>query len=678
MSFKETLSRELNPQQALCASSLEGPLLIIAGAGSGKTRTITYRLAFMLHSGIPQANILALTFTNKAAREMLHRAKALTGKKLTQLTLSTFHAFGLRILKEVLRRAGTLKGSLGAYKENFTIYDEADSISLIKQAARELKLPREGLDPSGLSQLFSSIKTGLKVFTPDTEPWKNLYESYQEHLRIYNAFDFDDLIIKPLQIFREFPEILKEYQKRYGYIMVDEFQDTSQNQYQMVKLLAQERRNLCVVGDDDQSIYSWRGADYRNILQFEKDFPERREIKLEQNYRSTGTILEAANRLIAHNTNRKDKQLWTGLETGKAIELAFPEDEFQEAKLAVETLRTWRITEQENYGDMGLLVRTNSLMEPLEEALLDAAIPYRISGGKSFIKRREIKDIIAYLRLILNPDDDGSLLRIINVPRRGIGLKALEEIRRLGDLKKLRLYSAITALHHGAGEAAGFRLSGRAVESLGEFITLIEKYRGLFKAEKNIADVYRSLLDSLDYWSYLVQENPDRPKAAAWKYQALIRFGDMIERWMKDPDNLSPSLSNYLNMLTLSNQDDEEEDQGKVNLMTIHAAKGLEFNLVFLAGAEDQLIPHAKALEENPLSLEEERRLFYVALTRARKKLFITACQKRTFLREVKESGPSRFLEEIPQELMEIQKAKVEVEETEALDYFAMIRSRLK
>ena len=407
------LEHKLNPQQCLTARETEGAFLVIAGAGSGKTRTITYRIANMLDKGIPQSAILALTFTNKAAREMADRVKELVGRKLPMLTVSTFHAFGVRVLRESISHLG--------YKENFSIYDQADKMALIKETARSLKINPAELNLYDLANLFSDIKTGRARWDADSSQYSPIYDEYNELLKLYNAVDFDDLIVLPIKLFKEKPDVLEKYRKRYRYIMVDEFQDTSKIQYDLVYLLAKESRNICVVGDDDQSIYSWRGANYENIVQFEKDFPEVKEIKLEQNYRSTGTILDAANSIISHNTKRKKKNLWSKSGEGNPIELSYPDNEIKEAQFIAETITLLRMQDDLSYGDFGILVRTNSLTTAIEDALLMNGIPYAVSGGQSFFQRKEIKDIIAYLRVITNPDDDISLLRIINTPRRGIG-----------------------------------------------------------------------------------------------------------------------------------------------------------------------------------------------------------------------------------------------------------------
>ena len=623
------LEHKLNPQQCLTARETEGAFLVIAGAGSGKTRTITYRIANMLDKGIPQSAILALTFTNKAAREMADRVKSLVGKKLPMLTVSTFHAFGVKVLRESITHLG--------YKENFSIYDQSDKMALIKEAARSLKLDPAELNLYDMANLFSDIKTGRERWSDDNRQFRPIYAEYNELLKLYNAVDFDDLIVLPIKLFKEHQEVLEKYRRRYRYIMVDEFQDTSRIQYDFVYLLAQESRNICVVGDDDQSIYSWRGANYENIVQFEKDFPEVREIKLEQNYRSTGTILDAANSVIAHNTKRKKKNLWSKSGEGNPIELSYPDNELKEAQFIAETITLLRSRDELSYDNFGILIRTNSLAAAIEDALLAEGIPYAVSGGQSFFQRKEIKDIIADLRVITNPDDDISLLRIINTPRRGIGKKALEQITDLGKKEKCSVFNAMKNL-----------------SQYEDFINMILAYRGKFMTGKNLASTLNALVEEIGYWNYLVTEYQKNEKEAKWKYKNILTFIHLLDRWEQENDDEEGSIYTYLNKITLITRDDDaDEEGGKVALMTIHAAKGLEFKVVFLAGCEDAIIPHARALEDNPANIEEERRLFYVAVTRAMDKLYITSCRTRHHIKDDVICPPSRFLEEIPSELMQ-------------------------
>jgi len=644
----ESVKDRLNPQQREAVLTVNGPLLIIAGAGSGKTGVVTTRIAEMLNRGIPQASILALTFTNKAAREMESRVKSLTGLKLSNLTVSTFHAFGVRILRE--------QSAQLSFRPNFTIYDSSDKLACLRESSRELKLTHEPAELNALASLFSDIKTRRVQWDNVTSIHKPLFDEYHELMMLHNAVDFDDLIIKPLELFESRPDVLEEYRQRFTYIMVDEFQDTSGIQYNLVKYMALKHRNLCCVGDDDQSIYSWRGADYTNLLNFEKDFSERKEIKLERNYRSTGTILKAANAVISNNTDRKEKELWThDGHDEMTIQFATPDDDQEEATFIADTIGSLRAVENTAYDQMGILVRTNALTRSIEEALMANNLPYSMSGGTSFFQRQEIKDMIGYLRVIDNPDDDVNLLRIINTPRRGVGKTTLEVIVNLAREKGYSLYSAVSEIvfspvDNGVGE--------KIRSGLAEFLDLIEKYRDAFEpveGEKSaLTASFNELLEEVNYWGFLIQEFRHNEKIAKWRYENIQSFATFMERWEKNSDNLEPTLTRWLNRITLNARDElDDNESGKVNLMTIHASKGLEFDVVFLAGVEDGIIPHAKSVEENPKSIEEERRLFYVAITRARKKLYISSCLSRKIRMETIACVPSPFLEEIPQELME-------------------------
>lgn len=657
----------LNPEQKRAVETVEGPLLIIAGAGSGKTRVITMRIARMLELGIPQRAILALTFTNKAAREMSERIQDIAGRKLRDLTISTFHSFGVSVLK---RHAGLL-----GYRDNFSIYDVQDQMSLLRESAREIKMEIEHGEAMSILQQFSAAKTGRMPWSDLPTAYRELYEDYAEHLKLYNAVDFDDLILLPARILEEHPEVAADYHERYRYIMVDEFQDTSRDQYALLSLLGRANGNVAVVGDDDQSIYSWRGANYENFQLFEHDFPGYAEIKLERNYRSTDTILAAANGVIANNQNRKTKMLWTGTKEGRPIQLTFPDDEASEGIFIAETIKTLAMREDLRYGDVGVLVRTNSLTRNLEIAFLSENIPYRVSGGQSFFQRKEIKDITSYIRLLANPDDDVSLLRVINTPRRGIGRKTIQTLVETAEQQGTSLFGAIAGHAHASDSSLG----KRAVADLAAFFELVEEFRPRIFQKRKMAEALRELVERVDYWAHLVGEHPTNEKAAKWKHRNISLFIEFVERYERDPDNLSPSPFEFLSRITLDPRDDLDDpnDAGKVNLMTIHAAKGLEHEVVFVAGCESGIIPHARALEEDPSNIEEERRLFYVALTRAKRKLYITSCRSRKILREQAECSPSPFLEEIPEELIEYVDAPESISEDEGLDYFAALKAKL-
>lgn len=653
MSLEEDLKDKLNPEQYRAVTTLEGPILIIAGAGSGKTRVITYRIANMLEKGIPQSAILALTFTNKAAMEMEERIKDLTNKKLQNLTVSTFHAFGVRILRQEIEALG--------YRPNFSIYDETDKKALIKETGQELKFTADALDLYKISVLFSDIKTGRKSWGGENDMYRQLYEGYQEGLKLYNAVDFDDLIVLPITLFKTHPEILQRYKERFKYIMVDEFQDTSHQQYEFMHLLAE--RNVAVVGDDDQSIYSWRGADYQNIVNFETDFPELKEIRLEQNYRSTGTILAAANGVIKNNSNRKDKELWSGNGTGKPIEIYMPENEAAEADFIAEGIQGICAEEKRNYADFGVLIRANTQTRAIEEAFLEANIPYTVSGGTSFFERKEIKDIISYLRVIANHDDDINLIRILNTPRRGIGRVAIQQINEVAKNMSCSLWDSIQAIVSFPPEECP--VSDAVLDSLKEFSELIEKNKTMLGG-KGLSKKVREMVDEINYFDFLISENPKSDKAARFKYMNIESLIKSMEQWENNPNYSDTSLYAYLNRITLLSRDDmdEEENQGKVNLMTVHASKGLEFPVVFIAGAEEGLMPHAHAVEEGgDAAVEEERRLFYVAVTRAQNRLLISACRQRRRMASTVDCEPSRFLDEIPSNLVEYHEPSKEVNE---------------
>jgi DNA helicase II / ATP-dependent DNA helicase PcrA len=658
---------DLNPQQRVAVTTHDGPLLIIAGAGSGKTRVITLRIASLLASGVTQRAILALTFTNKAAREMYQRVREVAGRKLRDLTVSTFHSFGVSVLKSHAHLLG--------YRENFSIYDTADQLSLLKETAREISMELETGEAYTVLSQFSSVKTHRSDWSALPGAYQELYRHYQEHLKLYNAVDFDDLIEKPIEILSSFEAVRNHYQQRFSHFMVDEFQDTSADQYQLLHLLASRSRNVAVVGDDDQSIYSWRGANFDNFVLFEKDFPELKEITLEQNYRSTETILAAANGVISNNQNRKAKSLWTGTGAGRPVVLSFPDDETQESLQVAETIKTLAIRENLNYGDVGVLIRTNSLARQLEVTFLSEKIPYSISGGESFFQRKEIKDFISYMRVLSNPDDDVSLLRILNTPRRGIGRKTLEHIIHTSQSLDTSLFVAIERL----AEAQNSPLPKRAQGDLQEFVAIVSTFRPRLLSGKKMADTLRSLSEEIDYWGHLLTEHPTNDKAAKWKQKNVGLFCDILDQYETDPDVTSPSPFEFLTRITLdtSSDRDEKKGNGSVQIMTIHAAKGLEHSVVFVIGCEDGIIPHARAIEEDPANLEEERRLFYVAITRAREKLYLTSCRQRKFQRELRESSPSPFLQEIPQELIEVREASENVEEQEGFDYFAALKSRL-
>ena len=626
------LASLLNPEQYKAASQIEGPELIIAGAGSGKTRMITYRIAYMLSKGIDQSEILALTFTNKAAKEMAERVRDTVGKKLERLTTTTFHSFGLGLLKMYIQYLG--------YRNDFTLYDENDNISLIKNCIVTLGYQLSDYNVHSLRDFFSQYKTGRIPLPDKGSAVREIYDEWLLTQKAYNVVDFDDLIILPIKIFEKKPEILLNVQLRWRYIMVDEFQDTSLLQYKLVSMIASKYRNIAVVGDDDQSIYSWRGANYQNIVNFEKDFPERKEYRLERNYRSSGNILSAANALIIHNKERKDKKLWTESGDGASISIKRHTTGEEEAMWIATEIR--KLMRENHYclNDFGVLVRTNSLMNTIETTFVESQLPVCVSGGSSFFDRKEIRDMLCFLKILVNESDDNSLLRIINTPRRGIGRTTVEKLRRYADDHNTTLHIALEEL----SASTDFRESTR--NALQYFVKLIHKWMGMTGRPEKLIE---TILADTGYEAMVREEFPDSDKAVAFKMRGIHFLTERMNTYIKE--HPGTTLRDYLRSVSIIG-DDSKDDELKISLMTMHASKGLEFKIVFLAGIEDHIIPSARALEEDSRNIDEERRLFYVAITRAKEKLFINYADTRRD-REGKEKIvlPSRFLEEIPNTL---------------------------
>lgn len=631
----------LDPDQYRAVVATEGPSLIIAGAGSGKTRVITYRIARLLSLGVPQESILALTFTNKAAKEMAQRTKELVGAPLANLMVSTFHSFGAWFLRREIHRIG--------YRPNFSIYDEEDKARILRECLRELGIPLENVDVAALAvavSLESGGRGGSETALPEIG---RIRDEYRKSLLIYNAVDFDDLISLPLRILKEFPEARDAARSRFRYVLVDEFQDTSLQQYELLRLISDG--NVCAVGDDDQSIYSWRGANFGNIGMFEKDNPGLVEIKLERNYRSTSKILEAANAVISHNVKRKEKALWapSGV-SGLPLKLEKADDEIDEARRIVSTMKKLRIQGEASWEGFGILVRTNAQARAIEETLLEEGIPVRTSGGPSFYQRREVRDMLAYLRVAANPDDDASMSRILNVPRRGIGKAGLEKISGWARPRSRSIFSSLEELERLQDPLLRHRPVAEAVE----FATYIKSLRGsLLAGSVSISARLRQMVEEIGYWQYLLEEHRSEEKVAAWKYRNVELLAASIERWERDPDIMDKGLFAYLARVSLVTRDDPEDTEGKVSLLTIHAAKGLEFDTVFLPGLEEGVLPHARSVEENSGDIEEERRLFYVALTRARKRLFLSLCLARGSGTRSTPCIPSSFLKELPPALLD-------------------------
>jgi len=645
----------LDPEQYRAVTATEGPLLIIAGAGSGKTRVITYRIARLLSSGVPQEAILALTFTNKASREMADRARSLTGLPLKNLLIATFHSFGAWFLRREIHRCG--------WKENFSIYDEQDKIHALKECVRELGYSLDSFDAKKAALAISSMRSGM-IPEGDSLP-PGLFEEYRKSLRIYNAVDFDDLIAMPLEVMKMHPETVKRLRERFRYIMIDEFQDTSIQQYELVHAFSGD--NVCAVGDDDQSIYSWRGAHFGNMERFERDYPSVTEIKLERNYRSTPLILDAANSLISHNLRRKKKNLWSpaaGGGGGVPISLDTADDETDEAERIISRMRSVRISDGLPWDGFGILVRTNSQARIIEEILMESGLPYRTSGGPSFYQRREVRDMLAYLRLAANPDDDVSALRIINVPRRGIGKAGLERITTLSRSRNVSMKTALEIMQREGDSRNIMRPVREAVEFFGYMGTLRDT---ILSGKKPLSACVRSLVADTGYWHYLLEEYRSEEKTAAWKFRNIELLASSIERWEKNPDTMDKSLFAYLARVALVTRDDEEDGEGKISLLTIHSAKGLEFDIVFIPGCEEGILPHARSVEEGGGDLEEERRLFYVALTRAKRRLFLSHCLRRKQRDAYVDAQPSSFLGELPEALLSRKESAAEGKSEEEL-----------
>jgi len=634
------LERELNPQQLKAVRQTEGPLIIFAGAGSGKTRVLTYRIAYLIDLGISPFRIMAVTFTNRAAAEMRERVQQLVGRDARDVWVSTFHSMAVRILRREARYI--------PYDRSFIIYDSADQMTLMKHCIEELRVDDRKFRPRGVLAEISSIKNELVTPKEYFELTRNvreetiadLYSLYQKKLLHQNAMDFDDLLVQAVELFRSEPSVLEHYQDRFQYIMVDEYQDTNHAQYVLVRQLAGGHRNICVVGDDDQSIYGWRGADIRNILTFEKDYPEVSEIKLEQNYRSTQCILTVANALISHNSGRKPKELWTSNGAGDPVSCYQSLDEKDEARFVAAEIRKLVNQEDATYCNCAVFYRTHAQSRAIEEEFIRSGIPYRIYGGVRFYERKEIKDILAYLRLVANPADEVSLLRVINEPRRGIGdvtiARAEEAASREGK-------SLAYVLEHPEGIPS---LGKRAIGALNGFFQMVNNWRKLDGAV-SVASLVERILEETGYLSILESE---KTVEAETRLENLKEFLGVAEQY--DSGGIDRSLDGFLEELALvTDIDNYEPGENAVVMMTIHGAKGMEFPVVFLTGLEEGLFPHVHALGEKD-ELEEERRLCYVGITRAQEKLYLSWAIRRFIYGSSEHKEPSRFLKEIPQEYL--------------------------
>lgn len=675
----------LNKEQRKAVQCLDGPVLILAGAGSGKTKTLVHRIAYLIdYKGIKPQNILAVTFTNKAANEMKERVKKLVGRKSLMPIMGTFHSICVRILRREVDKLG--------YSKNYVIYDENDSLNLIKKIMKDLDYDRANLSPKAIKILISRAKNELlspaefeSQIKEDIEKiTSEVYHQYQAELLEHNALDFDDLIMKTVELFEEYPEVLKKYQKMFKYVLVDEYQDTNQAQYILVNMLAKDNRNICVVGDDFQSIYAWRGANMRNILNFEKDYSKTQVVLLEQNYRSTKNIIEASNEIIKYNINQKEKKLWTENPSGSKIHIAEVRDEKDEGEYIIKQIfdikdkvkkpkteelvyepeeeesilnkilksNSFKSTKQENsiikqvkkkikkidFSKFVILYRTNAQSRALEEVFLKYGVPYRIIGGIKFYERKEIKDIVSYLRVLINPNDWVSLERIINEPTRGIGRTSWHKIetqcRKLNKnyitIKKSELPELQTRF------STAFMDFQRTMKELTK------------KAVKlNPTDLVDLVSNKTGYKEYLLDGSEEGE--SRWDNIQEIKTVTKKYNRLKGAEGINSFLEE---VSLISDQDDIDDKIKAVNMMTIHAAKGLEFPNIFVAGMEEGLFPHSRSLFD-PEEMEEERRLCYVALTRAKEKAYLVHAQHRTIFGSAQENSPSRFLEDLPEELVE-------------------------
>lgn len=632
---------KLNKEQETAVLHKDGPMLILAGAGSGKTRVITERIAALIASGVPSSNILSVTFTNKAASEMRERAWALLGKKPKDLVISTFHAFCVRVLKSDIDKLG--------YKKNFTIYSTSDCLTLIRSILRELKISTLTYD----EKLFAWFIDGWK--NRFLHPWEvtpqndaegigvRVYEAYQKYLKGYNALDFNDLINLTITLYIEHKDVLEKYQSRFRYIMVDEYQDTNHSQYKLTSLLASKYKNIVVVGDDDQSIYAFRGADVSNILSFENDYPNAKVITLHRNYRSTRHILEAAHLLIKNNIHRKDKKLTAEAGDGKEITVMPNEDEREEARFIAEDIMQKAIMNKLNYDSFAVLFRMNAQSRLFEEALRMASISYTVVGAFQFYERKEIKDIIAYLKLFVNPEDEVSLLRVINMPKRGIGSGTMTKLMDESIARGEPLYEVLLT-------AANIKdIPENAQKGINDFIRLIQHYQDIFAYDKDditLPKLYENINEFLDQIAYEseVINSSDTKEKASFKIENIQSLLDGIMDYEKT--NKRATLKGYLDKIVLMSQEEDDDDKPRgVTLLSIHASKGLEFQHVYIVGMEDGILPHHKSALPN--EIEEERRLCYVAMTRAQRELTLTYALKRTRGGKSVDCTPSLFLTEI-------------------------------
>lgn len=634
------LKKLLNNEQYEGATTIDGPLLILAGAGSGKTRVLTHRIAHMVEDiGIKPYNILAITFTNKAAREMKERVESLIGAEAENMWISTFHSTCVRILRREIEKIG--------YRSNFTIYDSSDQKTLIKECMKALDINDKDIQEREILGKISRAKDKLQG--PNSYKEENqynfrenkiadVYVMYQKKLKENNAMDFDDLIVRTVDLFKKNPDVLEFYQRKFKYIMVDEYQDTNKAQYELIRLLAQANKNICVVGDDDQCIYAWRGADITNILDFEKDYPNAKVIKLEENYRSKDNILQAANSVIAHNSNRKSKALRTTQDAGEKIKIYRAYDDKAECDFVAKTIADIKSKEGRKNEDFAILYRTNAQSRLFEEAFRRRGIAYKIVGGTRFYDRKEIKDILAYLKAIVNPQDDVSVKRIINVPKRSIGDATVAKVQEFADNYDINLYDALLEVR------AIPTLSPRNCTSIEKFVNMMEEF-ATKKLELSVSQLIEFILEDSGYMASLEKSGEIEDKSRIDNLKELV--SDAVEFEKSEPED--KSLEAYLEKVSLvqdTDQLEEEDGEGSVVLMTVHSAKGLEFPVVFMVGMENGLFPSQGDIEKES-QMEEARRLCYVAITRAKEQLYITSAEMRRVYGRMASYSQSDFVQEI-------------------------------
>ncbi len=637
-----TILEGLNPVQREAVMCTKGPLLIMAGAGSGKTKVLTCRVAYLMDQGVAPYQILAITFTNKAAAEMKERVHLIVGSQSKDIWLSTFHAFCAKLLRY------EIEGMTG-YKRNFVIYDTSDTQALVKTCLKQLNLDDKQFQPSSVLGTISTAKNALQDDRQFAQQAGNfheqkvaeVYQLYQQKLRNNNALDFDDLLMLSVRLLQNNEEVLEKYQNKFKYIMIDEYQDTNRAQYLLARMLAGKHRNLCVVGDADQSIYGWRGADIRNILDFEKDYPEAKTITLEQNYRSTQVILDAANAVIEHNSDRRPKELWTQNPQGELITHYLAHHERDEAQFIADTITKLNTVYRTSYGDIAVLYRTNTQSRVIEEAFMKCAIPYVIVGGLKFYDRKEIKDILSYLRVIFNPSDSVSLMRIINVPRRGLGDATITKLTEYALQHNMTLFDVVSNPDLVPGLTAR---SKRPLEFLAELIfNLMAQVDSL-----SVGDLLNKVMHDSGYVEELQKSTDPLDEN---RLDNLKEFLSVAKDFATG--ELEETLENFLGQVALvADIDNAQMAESRVTMMTLHSAKGLEFPVVFMSGMEEGLFPHSRTLM-NESEVEEERRICYVGITRARRKLYVTNARMRTIYGRTQMFPLSRFLEEIPTQMVE-------------------------